>query len=254
MCTVIYIPTPTGFLLSSNRDENFARKEAKPPAIYKLQTKEVLMPVDAEAGGTWIAVTNNWEALVLFNGGFIAHQKKNNYRLSRGIIFNQLLAAIDTMAEWGLVDLQNIEPFSMIMINQSVCNRLVWDGVKKHSIPFDRGNSYIWSSATLYTEQVIQQRTEVFNNWRGEQVEISPAQLSIFLQSAMKEDTQNRYVMNRDGVTGTVSISIIEYRREKAIFYYDSLRHFPVAAATIFFNQITHNAGNSGQTIETTVV
>jgi uncharacterized protein with NRDE domain len=254
MCTVIYTPTEKGFLLSSNRDESFARNEAIAPAIYKLQGKEVLMPVDAAAGGTWVAVTNHGEALVLFNGGFAAHQKENSYRVSRGVIVKQLIAAADIEAAWHLLDLQNIEPFSLIMISTSVCQRVVWDGIKKHTIPFNRNGSYIWSSATLYTTAARRQREQVFCNWMKDREDVSAAQLSLFLQSAMTEDKYNGYIMNRNNVTGTVSISIIEYSKENAIFYYDNLQHLTVDTAAIFFNKTMHNDGNTGTTIETALV
>jgi Transport and Golgi organisation 2 len=254
MCTVIYIPTATGFLVSSNRDEAFARKTAIPPDTFTLATKEVVMPVDREAGGSWVAATSNREVLVLFNGGFIAHPKNSSYRLSRGVIFKQLVGAVDSMALWNVIELQNIEPFSLIMINQSVCNRLVWDGLNKHTIHFDPQKAHIWSSATLYTTTAIKMREALFNNWVSENNTISPALLSSFLKKAMPDDSYDGYVMNRNNSTGTVSISIVDWSQEKATFYYDDLRHSPAEPREIFFNKTTCDGQNTVTTIATAVV
>ena len=67
MCTVTIIPVDQGgFRLVSNRDELRTRPHAQPPSLQRTPGGgEGLWPVDAGAGGTWIAATRAGLALTL---------------------------------------------------------------------------------------------------------------------------------------------------------------------------------------------
>ena len=69
MCTVTYIPTRTGVLLTSNRDERVDRAPALPPATYHSGNQCLTYPKDAQAGGTWIALRDGRCAAVLLMAG-----------------------------------------------------------------------------------------------------------------------------------------------------------------------------------------
>jgi len=59
MCTVTFIPHPTGFHLTSNRDERPGRGQAIPPAEYPGGASKLLFPRDADKTGTWIVAKSN---------------------------------------------------------------------------------------------------------------------------------------------------------------------------------------------------
>ncbi len=71
MCTVTFLPTDAsvgGYLLTTNRDESPSRRPASPPESTLIGGRAVLLPRDAEAGGTWIAVDDAGRAVCLLNG------------------------------------------------------------------------------------------------------------------------------------------------------------------------------------------
>jgi len=71
MCTVTIVPLPPavggGFRFACNRDELRTRTTALPPRAVRAGGREAVHPVDADAGGTWIAVNDAGLALSLLN-------------------------------------------------------------------------------------------------------------------------------------------------------------------------------------------
>lgn len=115
MCTVTFVPTSTGFILTSNRDEKNYRPTL-PPEIHVVNGKKLLFPKDEEAGGTWIATNNQHQTVCLLNGAFETHVKNPPYRKSRGLILLESFG-YDSFAEFAEnVDLENIEPFTLLLI------------------------------------------------------------------------------------------------------------------------------------------
>src|SRR5690625_1869750 len=91
MCTVTFYPlSSTEFVLTTSRDES-PNRATLPPEIYTHEKLELLYPKDKVAGGTWVGASTQKRALTLMNGGFVAHKRKNSYRLSRGVVVLELL-------------------------------------------------------------------------------------------------------------------------------------------------------------------
>jgi len=135
MCTVTFIPKSNNdFILTSNRDEAPGR-ETFPPEIYEENGVKLLYPKDAVAGGTWIGVSEKKRTVTLMNGGFVAHEHKPFYRMSRGVVVKDLLKTENLKAEIKNYNFAEIEPFTAILVEWSDDVRLfqlVWDGLDYH--------------------------------------------------------------------------------------------------------------------------
>ncbi len=117
MCTVSFLPNKDGgFVFTSNRDEAVSRKTS-PPEIYNYNGVKVLCPKDDLAGGTWIGVSSKSRLVCLLNGGFVKHERKNNYRHSRGKIVIDFLVVGDYKKVLNSYDLNDIEPFTLIILD-----------------------------------------------------------------------------------------------------------------------------------------
>ena len=55
-------------IITSNRDEKIIRPNAIEPKAYHLNNKKVIFPKDNKAGGTWYAIDEHSNVLVLLNG------------------------------------------------------------------------------------------------------------------------------------------------------------------------------------------
>jgi len=148
MCTVSFIPLFDKIYITSNRDEKIVRKKALPPAEYYRNGTRLIFPKDGEAEGSWIAVNENRNVAVLLNGAFIPHVPKPPYAISRGLILIDIIK--DNMPLYYFLgkNLENIEPFTLILYSDNDLFECRWDGSKKHIVELTRQRPYIWSSVT----------------------------------------------------------------------------------------------------------
>lgn len=212
MCTVTYLPLGSGFVFTSNRDEHFSRSKTIFPLEKRIGKHSVSFPQDPLAFGTWIAIAEN-SLICLLNGGLTKHKHLPPYRKSRGIIvlerFN--FNSFDSFVE--AIDLNQIEPFTMISLIwdepiQLTIQELVWDGETKHISQKDCKEKQIWSSSTLYEENIREQRNELFRR-------IAPSTaseaLNFHLTSGEELGNENKLKMSRPNGVKTISTSQIKF-------------------------------------------
>jgi uncharacterized protein with NRDE domain len=218
MCTVTFIPGKRGYLITSNRDEKYSRKAAIPPAIHNVGKGRILFPKDANAGGTWIALHENGNAAVLLNGAFQPHVSKPPYAKSRGIILLELIQAVMPVRFFTRIDLAGIEPFTLVILDDNNLYECRWDGDRKHCQQLRKDN-HIWSSATLYKEEIVKQRERWFATFLNKHP--NPTQMDVlnFHQFAGSGDIQNDLKIKRSGLS-TVSITSISADTERGNMQY----------------------------------
>ncbi|MGC4101831.1 NRDE family protein [Ferruginibacter sp.] len=206
MCTVSYVPIKDGYVFTFNRDEDPNRYTPHFITRQKLLQKEIFYAKDNKAGGTWFATDSLGNAAMLFNGAFTRHQKKTGYAKSRGVILLQLVAAQNMLDYFDNENMHTIEPFSIILFENKNLYRLVWDGMNKHVLPMQETNAHIFSSATLYEENIQQLRKEWLAEFMQQQIINSEALLH-FHSNYKNTDKQNGMVIERPGGCSTLSIS-----------------------------------------------
>lgn len=118
MCTVTYVPTKSGFQLTSNRDENINRGKAVAPRTYQNGNYTLLYPKDADRNGSWIAAKNNGDIVVLLNGAFVKHKAIPPYKTSRGLVLMDIINAQNPFLFYQDIDLIAVEPFTLVLYAQ----------------------------------------------------------------------------------------------------------------------------------------
>jgi uncharacterized protein with NRDE domain len=225
MCTVSFIPVNNTFFLTSNRDEKILRKTALPPDVYTIKGSKVLYPRDAAAGGTWISLHQNGNAAVLLNGAFTKHIAQPPYRLSRGIIFLDITATANPIQMFLKINLLNIEPFTIIIIENKCLYECRWDGQQKHYAELKNTHPSIWSSATLYDAVTVKKRENWFTNWLTKNPHPTQQDILAFHQFTGEGDTNNDLRMNRDGKMLTVSVTGIELNDSYGKMHYTDFKN-----------------------------
>lgn len=220
MCTVTFIPVGKKRYLSSNRDENRWRAQALEPAIYSMNTGTIVYPKDGDAGGSWFAVHEKGNALILLNGAFRKHQPSPPYRKSRGLVLLELADDISPFQSFLNITLDRIEPFTVIIYSSGKLYECRWDGNHKHSLELNPEKPYIWSSSTLYTEETVAKRQKWFEQWLHKNPVPSHSEILLFHQFTGEGDAHNDLMMNRDGITFTVSITSVEMTQKDACLEY----------------------------------
>jgi uncharacterized protein with NRDE domain len=165
MCTVSFVRANDSVIITSNRDEHIQRENAAVPDFYQLQHKKIIFPKDARAGGTWFAAADNGVVAVLLNGAFKKHIARPPYRKSRGLILLEITEADKPLPFFQQLNLDNIEPFTVVLYQPGQLHELRWDGTDKHEKQLDITGNYIWSSSTLYSDEIIKQRENLFEQF-----------------------------------------------------------------------------------------
>ena len=225
MCTVTLTPikgSQKGFILTSNRDEATGR-ETLPPAVYSEQGIRMVFPKDVVGGGTWLGVSEMKRAICLLNGEFEKHDRQPPYRLSRGVVVKDLLAASRFDQSLRDYELKGVEPFTMIIVDWKTTlkfTEFVWDGRIKHirNLPLV---PHIWSSSPLYTTEMKEQRDKWFQDFM-EKNHLTSDKLLQFHSSAGVGDKEIDVIMDR-GFIKTQSISQVKYSGDRLRFYYHDL-------------------------------
>ncbi|CAM4242509.1 NRDE family protein [Flavobacterium terrigena] len=207
MCTVSFVYANDSFLLTSNRDEKITRPLAIEPKVYQLENKKIIYPKDAKAGGTWFVIDEFGNAIILLNGGKTKHIPKEKYRMSRGIVVLDLIASNSIISNWKTIDLTDIEPFTLVVLDNKQPFQLQWSGEEKSTDELEINQTYIWSSSTLYAPEIQQQRADWFAQYMNENKEISAEKMKFFHKNTEPKDSKNGLIINRDNLLKTLSVT-----------------------------------------------
>lgn len=223
MCTLTFVPTADGVLFTTNRDEGYNRKLASPPDLQIGEKSRFLCPIDGQAGGTWIGVTQSGKAICLLNGGRVKHRHSPPYRLSRGIIVRDLLSNDQLVLSESQLD--GIEPFTLFAVDASTKTflRFIWNGTSldRSDLAFDR--PMIACSSTLFDQAGDEKRQRWFEQWQRQNARVTPDDVLQFHMEAGKGDDNDSVLLKREEV-GTVSVTSIFLSSNQAEMRYVDLQ------------------------------
>lgn len=234
MCTVTFAKSGGQVVITSNRDEQVSRPSL-PPAVYEVNATRLLFPKDPRAGGTWFAASERGSVLVLLNGSSIPHTHQPPYRRSRGLIVLDLLSQESAIEAWHAIDLDRVEPFTIVLYEANLLYQLEWDGGSKIDNALNPSDAHIWSSTTLYPKDVREQRQNWFDAFTRSNPQPSPDELLHFHQYTQSGDSQNGLVVDRQGINlKTLSITQAVVGTQKL-----TLTHRDLAGNAVYRNGFT---------------
>lgn len=220
MCTVSFVRSNDTIIITSNRDEKIIRPGAIPPKNYKLNGKNIIYPKDSKAGGTWFVVDENGKVLVLLNGADEKHQVQLPYRKSRGQIVLEMISSVSPKEFWNEIDLENIEPFTLVLFQDKKLFQLRWNGVKKSTVDLETDKNYIWSSSTLYSKAIREQRSSWFSTFLDVNPEITEAKMLHFHRYTETDNHEHGLVINRNDELKTLSITQAVIEKNKVMIHH----------------------------------
>lgn len=209
MCTVTYLPLSSkGYIISSNRDEN-RQRSASEPASLETHDSTLIFPKDPKSGGSWICSDSSGRSVCLLNGAFKKHKHQPPYRKSRGLVVLEVFNYESFTEFLDTYNLEDIEPFTLILRDEDQLRELRWDGEKKHITSLAIDKAHLWASSTLYNDELIQKRREWFNLWLRNTKNYNVEDIMAWHRHTGDGDSENDLVMNRNGMVETISISSI---------------------------------------------
>ena len=226
MCTVSFVSSNGKTIITSNRDEKVLRPSAIEPKNYQINTKNVFFPKDPKAGGTWFAVDENSNVLVLLNGAEEKHILKEKYNRSRGLIVLELIGETSPLKMWQTIDLENVEPFTLVLFENQKLYQLRWNEIEKTTLALDVTKNHIWSSSTLYSAAIREKRANWFNTFLDTKPEVNEAELFNFHRYTEEENTEHGLVINRNDALKTLSITQAVVEKNKVqMSHYDLMKN-----------------------------
>jgi uncharacterized protein with NRDE domain len=115
-------PDPCVLRVVANRDELDTREAAHPPVVWTSGTRRVVMPVDPESGGTWIAVNDAGVVFAVLNAS--ADGRTRNMSApprSRGTIIPALADSDSAEAAFRrtlILPVTDLRPFRLLLIDR----------------------------------------------------------------------------------------------------------------------------------------
>ncbi|QBZ97637.1 NRDE family protein [Flavobacterium sangjuense] len=223
MCTVSFVNANGKIIITSNRDEKTLRPNSIEPKNYLINNKKIIFPKDQKAGGTWFAIDEHATILVLLNGADERHILKESYRKSRGLIVLELISSESVIAAWKNIDLENIEPFTLVLFQNQKLYQLRWNETEKSTLELDTNQSHIWSSSTLYSKEIREKRANWFYTFLDAKPEVDDEELFNFHRYTEEENTEHGLVINRNGTLKTLSITQTIIEKNKVAIHYNDL-------------------------------
>ena len=227
MCTLSFYPKPTekrGFILTFSRDEAPSRSSVE---VIKDPKHGLIFPKDALHGGSWLAMSaRTGRVTCLLNGAFELHKRQLPYRKSRGFVLLESFDYKQPMDFCELYDFDNIEPFTMLLLENQSFIEFRWDGTRRHIKELSLSIPQMWSSATLYDPSVQRRRKGWFYDFlQDNNGFVQPTDLWQFHKTERPDEPENALVMQRPTGVQTVSLTqiIISNQVQTIKFQYNEL-------------------------------
>lgn len=218
MCTVSFLPFKDKVVLTSNRDEMASREHALAPKIYD----QLMYPKDPQGSGSWIAMHESGNFVCLLNGAFEPHERVLPYRHSRGLVVTEFFNYDSVQDFCDQYNFDRIEPFTLVIWQNNQLFEFRWDAEQYHLKALDKEQAHIYSSAPLYTKEVIQQREEWFKFYL-ENGDVNEATILNFHRFG-GEGNERTNINMKGSIKQTVSISqMIVSEDSKRFQYFDLL-------------------------------
>jgi hypothetical protein len=234
MCTVSFVHSNGKIIITSNRDEQVARPAIE-PRNYLINQKNLFFPKDPKAGGTWFVVDDCANVLVLLNGAEEKHQWNPPYRRSRGLIVLDLFSSESAISAWETIALENIEPFTIVLFQDQQLYQLRWDGHNKTAQNLNSEGNHIWSSSTLYSKEIRDQRRKWFSTFLDTTPELTFEEMFRFHRYTGADNAQHGLIINRNDELKTLSITQSVIERNK-----NTVTHHDLIAEKKFSNTFIH--------------
>jgi hypothetical protein len=109
----------------------------------------------------------------------------------------------------------------MVIVDNGKLFDFRWDGAAKHLLELDPEKPHIWSSSTLYNDEIKNKRIAWFQNWLAAEQENNAAEILKFHKTAGADDIENGLIMSRhNNLVCTVSITQVIKSSDSFSFSY----------------------------------
>lgn len=128
--------------------------------------------------------------------------------MSRGLVVTDAAHSNDLDQFLRRYELEGIAPFTLLIYEEGRFEEMIWDGNEKFIRQPDLNTPQIWSSVTLYPETIRQKRKQLFETWLRTHPSYNREDIISF-HHLSHGDAENDFIMNRNEIVKTLSITSI---------------------------------------------
>jgi hypothetical protein len=219
-CLTIHKIKNAHWVITHNRDELKSRQHLSNEVTPMLvEDKKVWMPIDKQAQGTWIA-TDGVVAAALLNGYKQNYTRKPQYKASRGCIIPTVFQYTNMEVFVDKFDPTGYEPFTLVIVDpMRGIVEYGWDEYEVHINILSTDQSHMYSSSTLYDDEVKSKRSVLYQDWISNDCDEN----DLWYLHALKGGDHSHFLnVDYDDKISTVAISQI-ILGENPRFHYHSL-------------------------------
>ena len=121
------------------------------------------------------------------------------------------------------LNLDGIEPFTMIIVHENKLYEFQWNEKAKHINQLDSSLPHIWSSSTLYTAEIARKKSEIFYDFLNAKKSISLNDIKDIHRNGKVGDPEQDFVMNRHNIVCTISVSHVVVDKKEVVFEFENL-------------------------------
>jgi hypothetical protein len=138
----------------------------------------------------------------------------------------ELIGETSPLEMWKTIDLDNVEPFTLVLFEDQKLYQLRWNEIEKTTLELDVTQNHIWSSSTLYSKEIREKRANWFYNFLDAKSEVNEAELFNFHRYTEEENTVHGLVINRNDALKTLSITQAVVEKNKVqMTHYDLMKN-----------------------------
>ncbi|MGE0638886.1 MAG: NRDE family protein [Thermoanaerobaculia bacterium] len=204
MCTASWLAAGDEFHFLFNRDERRTRARGLPPRRGNAGATAFVAPIDAEAGGTWIAVSGCGLLLALLNrtANSPADAEPRPGSVSRGTLIPSLVDAADAnavFARLAATDLHALAPFRLVVRDgqSGAIATATWNRSSLERRQLDPQSGLLCSSS-LGDRRVTDARTPIWERLRSDGTPLTLEKLRSFERSHEPAPSAESVCMHRD--------------------------------------------------------
>jgi hypothetical protein len=141
------------------------------------------------------------------------------------LILLDLLSSENPTAAFNTIQLDGVEPFTVVFWVGHSLHEGIWDGTQKYFSEKNKEIPHLWSSVTLYDQVTRARRRIWFDQWLELNKTPDLEDVLHFHQFTGDGDVQNDLQMNRNGEMLTVSITGMQLAEGKSEMVYLDLKN-----------------------------
>lgn len=138
------------------------------------------------------------------------------------MIVLEIIASKQPLNIWDNINLENIEPFTLVVFHKNNLYQLRWNEIEKSTVLLDATQNHIWSSATLYTSEIRNQRQQWFENFIKTTQLIQPKDAIHFHTKTESDNLENGLLIQRENGVQTKNITqLVITKKQLTMSHFD---------------------------------